>query len=118
MSTYIHAAPLASALDALQAGQHSLSLYLEQMCRRIDKVNPEIQAFLPEENRLQRLRGEAAALRERFPDRANLPPLFGALVGVKDIIHVEGFVTRAGSEVPPEEFAGPEGGGVTLLEFG
>ena len=115
MSTYIHAAPLASALDALQAGQHSLSLYLEQMCRRIDKVNPEIQAFLPEENRLQRLRGEAAALRERFPDRANLPPLFGALVGVKDIIHVEGFVTRAGSEVPPEEFAGPEARCVTLL---
>lgn len=105
---YVHLAPLAATLDGLQQGQHSLSLYLEQMCRRIDQIDPQINAFLPETDRLARLRREAAILRERFPDRVNLPPLFGALVGVKDIFHVNGFTTRAGSSVPPEFFAGNE----------
>ena len=105
---YLNAAPLAATLDALQDGQHSFSLYLEQMCRRIDHVEPNVHAFLPEANRLGRLRAEATVLRDRYPDRTELPPLFGALVGVKDIFHVDGFVTHAGSEVPPELFAGPE----------
>jgi Asp-tRNA(Asn)/Glu-tRNA(Gln) amidotransferase A subunit family amidase len=104
----LHPAPLAAALDALQVGQHSLSIYLEQMTRRIDEIDPQIHAFLPEPGRLARLRAEAAVLRERFPARDDYPRLFGALVGVKDIFHVDGFVTRAGSEVPPELLAGAE----------
>jgi Asp-tRNA(Asn)/Glu-tRNA(Gln) amidotransferase A subunit family amidase len=112
---HINAAPLAATLDGLQQGQHSLSIYLEQMCRRIDQINPNIHALLTEENRLGRLRGEMGLLRERFPDRIDLPPLFGAMVGVKDIIHVDHFVTHAGSELPPEEFAGGEAKVVKLL---
>src|SRR5688572_31696970 len=105
---YINSAPLAATLEGLQQGQHSLSIYLEQMCRRIDQIDPNVHAFLPEASRLARLRGEVGLLRERFPERIDLPALFGALVGVKDIFHVEGYVTHAGSEVPPEAFAGPE----------
>ena len=40
---------------------------------------------------------EAAALADRFPDPARRPPLFGVAVGVKDIFHVDGLPTRAGS---------------------
>jgi Asp-tRNA(Asn)/Glu-tRNA(Gln) amidotransferase A subunit family amidase len=112
---YINSAPLAATLEGLQQGQHSLSIYLEQMCRRIDQIDPNIHAFLTEPNRLGRLRGEIGLLRERFPDRIELPALFGALVGVKDIFHVDGFVTHAGSELPAEDFAGPEAKVVTLL---
>lgn len=112
---YINSAPLASTLEGLQQGQHSLSIYLDQMCRRIEQIEPNIHAFLTEENRFGRLRGEIGLLRERFPDRIDLPVLFGALVGVKDIFHVDGFVTHAGSEIPAEALAGPEAKVVTTL---
>lgn len=36
------------------------------------------------------------------------PPLYGVPVGVKDIMHVDGLTTRAGSALPPELIAGPE----------
>jgi Asp-tRNA(Asn)/Glu-tRNA(Gln) amidotransferase A subunit family amidase len=112
---YLNSAPLAAMLEGLQQGQHSLSIYLEQMCRRIDQIDPNVHAFLPESNRLERLRKEAALLRERYPERMNLPPLFGAMVGIKDVFHVDGVVTRAGSEVPPEAFAGEEATVVKML---
>jgi Asp-tRNA(Asn)/Glu-tRNA(Gln) amidotransferase A subunit family amidase len=113
--SYINSAPLAATLEGLQRGQHSLSIYLEQMCRRIEQIDPHIHAFLTEKNRIARLRGEVAVLRERFPDRVDLPALFGAFVGVKDIFHVDGYVTHAGSELPPDEFAGAEAQAVTVL---
>jgi len=112
---YINSAPLAATLDGLQKGQHSLSIYLEQMSRRIDQIDPDIHAFMNEPNRLARLRGETGLLRERFPDRIDLPPLFGAMVGVKDIFRVDGFETHAGSELPPEALAGAEAKVVTML---
>jgi Asp-tRNA(Asn)/Glu-tRNA(Gln) amidotransferase A subunit family amidase len=112
---YLNSAPLAATLEGLQQGQHSLSIYLEQMCRRIDQIDPEIHAFLPEVSRLARLRGEIRLLRERFPERIDLPALFGAMVGVKDVFHVEGVVTHAGSDVPPEAFAGAEATVVAML---
>jgi Asp-tRNA(Asn)/Glu-tRNA(Gln) amidotransferase A subunit family amidase len=110
----VNSAPLAETLDALQRGQHSLSLYLEQMCRRIDTVDGEVRAFLPEPDRLARLHSEARALREHVAEGA-LPPLYGALVGVKDIFRVDGFATHAGSALPPEELAGEEAAVVTRL---
>jgi Asp-tRNA(Asn)/Glu-tRNA(Gln) amidotransferase A subunit family amidase len=77
---------------------------------------PEVRAFLPEERRFERLRRQAAALAERWPDAARRPPLFGLPVGVKDIFHVDGFDTRAGSRLPPAELAGPEAASVTALK--
>lgn len=47
---------------------------------------------------------------------AGRPPLFGVLVGVKDVIHVEGLPTRAGSQLPPEVLAGPEAECITRLK--
>ena len=79
----------------------------------MDPVNPDVQALLPEPGRRERLHAEAAALEQRFPDPASRPPLYGVLVAVKDIFHVDGFVTRAGSALPPELFAGAEATCVT-----
>jgi Asp-tRNA(Asn)/Glu-tRNA(Gln) amidotransferase A subunit family amidase len=85
-----------------------LIAYVEEMCDRAEKLDPHIEALLPEPDRRRRLRAEAEELQSRYPDPVNRPPLYGALVAVKDIFHVSGFVTRAGSAIPPELFAGPE----------
>ncbi len=111
----INEAPLAATLSALQQGQHSLSLYIETMCQRIEAVDPQVQAFLPEAGRMGRLRNDVQQLRQRFPEQDDRPALWGALVGVKDILHVDGYVTQAGSAVPAEQFAGPEALVVTQL---
>lgn len=78
--------------------------------------NDRIQAFLPEEGRFERLRREAAELEKNFPAPGQRPPLYGLAVGVKDIFHVNGFLTRAGSKLPVEELAGPEADSVTRLK--
>ncbi|HET9212221.1 MAG TPA: amidase [Thermoanaerobaculia bacterium] len=77
---------------------------------------PQVLAFLPEEGRFDRLRREARELLERWPDPEKRPPLFGMLVGVKDIIHVDGFETRAGSRLPPKVLRGSEAPCVTALK--
>lgn len=112
---FIHAAPLARTAAELRSGKQDLVAFVEEMCDRVERVDPVVQALLPEPGRRERLRREAQALRRRFPDPAHRPPLYGALVAVKDIFHVDGFVTRAGSLVPPELLAGAEAASVTLL---
>jgi Asp-tRNA(Asn)/Glu-tRNA(Gln) amidotransferase A subunit family amidase len=76
----------------------------------------DVMAFLPEASRFDRLRREAQALLDRCPRPDDRPPLFGVLVGVKDIFRVDGFPTRAGSRLPPELFAGEEAESVTCLK--
>lgn len=111
----IFAAQLASVAASLHNGELDLQPYVDAMCDRVDRVDPAVQALLPEPGRRGRLHAEALALAQRFPESAGRPPLYGALVAVKDIFHVDGFVTRAGSQAPPELFAGPEAASVTLL---
>ncbi len=69
----------------------------------------------PEENRFERLSRDAKKLQERYPDPDNRPALFGVPIGVKDIFHVAGFETRAGSDLPPEELTGYEASSVKRL---
>lgn len=76
---------------------------------------PAVRAFLPEDGRFERLRRERDELARRWPDPERRPPLFGVPVGVKDIFHVDGFPTRAGSRLPPEVLQGPEAASVTAL---
>ncbi len=104
----LNAAPLAATVAALRNGQLDLHSYIDQMCDRIDQVDVQVQSLLPATDRRARLHTDAANLVQRYPDPTTRPPLFGALVGVKDIFHVAGYVTRAGSQVPPETFAGDE----------
>src|SRR3970040_1828025 len=83
---------------------------------RFAEREAEVRAFVPEESRFERLRREAKALLSRFPDSGERPPMFGVLIGVKDIFRVGGFPTRAGSRLPAEVFEGPEAEPVKKLK--
>jgi Asp-tRNA(Asn)/Glu-tRNA(Gln) amidotransferase A subunit family amidase len=56
------------------------------------------------------------ALESQYPDPASRPPLYGVPIGVKDISHVDGLPTYAGSRLPPHLLAGPEAECVTQLK--
>ncbi len=101
-------APLAEAAAALRADERGPVGYAMGLCDRIDTRNPEIRALREECGRRERVRVAAEGVADSHPDSAERPPLYGLPVGVKDIIHVDGFTTRAGSALPPELFAGEE----------
>ncbi len=111
----ITAHPLYATVQALRSGRRDLPSYLEQVCDRLEQVDPQVQAFLPEPDRRARLRREGQALAARYPEPSQRPALYAGLVGVKDIFHVDGFPTRAGSQMPPELLTGPEAAVVTRL---
>ena len=108
MTIRTYQAELAEAVADLRSGETTPSEYAEACCDRIDEVDDDLRSFLPESARRERLREQAQKLHDRFPDPDDRPPLFGVPVGVKDIIHVDGLATRAGTALPPELFAGPE----------
>jgi Asp-tRNA(Asn)/Glu-tRNA(Gln) amidotransferase A subunit family amidase len=113
--TYLAPFPLASTVEELRSGQLDLTTYINAVCERIEAAEPQLEALLPEPGRRNRLLHEARQLQERYPDPARRPALYGVLVGIKDLFAVDGFTTRAGSQLPPELFAGPEAASVRML---
>lgn len=107
---------LAPVAELLRTGQVSLKAYLDQLEDRFHAENERVQAFLPELNRFERLRQEAARLEMSYPMPTSRPLLYGILVGVKDIFHAEGFPTKAGSRLSPEILAGSEAKTVSMLK--
>ena len=81
-----------------------------------DSREPEILSFIPEANRFERLLKEAEELIKKHPDANNRPALFGMTVGAKDIFHVKGFTTQAGSKLPSQDLQGNEAASVTQLK--
>ncbi len=104
-----------ASLAQLRSGEVTLAALLEQVEEALAQRDSAVRSVLPEEGRFERLRGQAAALVERFPDPQDRPPLFGALVGVKDIIQVDGLMTRAGSRLPSAELQGEQASSVRDL---
>jgi Asp-tRNA(Asn)/Glu-tRNA(Gln) amidotransferase A subunit family amidase len=107
--------PLDSLVKLLSSGEVELESYLSEVERSYKKLEPSLLAFIPEDNRFERLRKEAKELQDRYPHPENRPALFGVPIGIKDIFHVTGFETRAGSDLPPEELAGYEASSVKRL---
>ena len=107
-ATLLHDAPLAATAVALRTGALDLHKYIDDACDLIDRSEPIVRSLLQEDVRRTRLHSDADRLLARFPEPVQRPPLFGVLTGVKDIFHVDGFVTRAGTTVPPESFAGTQ----------
>ncbi len=101
---------------AFRAGELSATAYVSDIEAHFISREPSVQAFIPEAGRFDRLGKEAEALVKRFSHPESRPPLFGVLVGVKDIFHAEGFTTRAGSCLPAEELQGVEAETVTRLK--
>ena len=101
-------------VDGVRDGTHDLLEHIEQLCDRMDEIEPHLQALVPEEGRRQRMLAEAQGVLDRLeePDDLLLP---GVVLGVKDIFHVDGLTTRAGSKVPADLLQGPEAVAVTRL---
>jgi len=74
---------------------------------RFEEADAPIGSLMPEPGRAARL--------ERAVSTAPDGPLRGLVVGVKDIFHVDGLATTAGSTLPVGELAGPEAAAVSLL---
>ncbi|MER5638345.1 amidase [Kitasatospora sp. NPDC002227] len=101
MEPLIHHVPL-------RPGHPEQPGYVDQLCTRIDQLDPLVQAFVAEPGRYTRLSAEAEQLAAG--------PLHGVPVGVKDVIHVNGLPTHAGSALPPGVLTGPEGTAVRRLK--
>jgi Asp-tRNA(Asn)/Glu-tRNA(Gln) amidotransferase A subunit family amidase len=103
-------------IEDLRSGQLLLPDFLAQIEARFEQHEPSILAFVPEEQRFDRLSNEADALILSYPDLIKRPLLFGALAGIKDIFQVEGFTTHAGSRLPSDLLQGEEAKSVTQLK--
>ena len=115
----LSAIPLASRAAALREGIVDVHAQIDAALDRLDRFDARVRGFLPEPDRRERVHAAADALIARYPDGAPKPPLYGVLVGVKDIFAVDGLPTRAGSAIPPEEWVMPQGPAVTrLIEAG
>jgi len=110
-----------SLIEDLRTGEMLLPEFLAQVEARLIQHEPSILALIPDENRFDRLYDEAEALVLAYPDLIKRPLMFGALLGVKDIFHVEGFPIQAGSQLPADvfqpadEFQGKEAKSVSRL---
>ena len=102
-------------LAALRSGEWPLLDYLDELEAHFEEREPEIEAFVPENGRFDRLRREAEALLVKYPDPGKRPLLFGLPIGVKDIFHADGFVTQAGSRLPADLLQGKESVAVSRL---
>lgn len=106
---------LATLSQALRSDELPLLTYLDQLFTYFREQEPEVLAFVPEKSRFYRLEQEAKALLKQYPQPGQRPLLFGVPVGVKDIFHVNGFETQAGSHLPPDVLRGEEAASVTAL---
>jgi Asp-tRNA(Asn)/Glu-tRNA(Gln) amidotransferase A subunit family amidase len=111
----IEPAPLAGTAASLREGDRAVTDHVEGTLERIAAVDPDLRAMVPEPRREDRLGAAAEGIEERHPDPDERPPLYGVPVGVKDIFHVSELPTRAGSDLPPGELAGPQADVVSTL---
>ncbi|TVQ27589.1 MAG: amidase [Spirochaetaceae bacterium] len=102
--------------DSAAETRARLRARIDAVMDRIESADPHVHALLPEPGRRERVAAELDALFVDFPDPADRPPLFGVPVGVKDIFRVDGWETRAGSQLPPTLFAGDESVAVGRLK--
>ncbi|MGW7488605.1 amidase [Streptomyces sp. NPDC054786] len=109
MTTLLRQRSLVQEAAALRAGADDPVDAVHRSCDRIDAIDPQVRAFVPEPGRRTRLL-EAARQRTAAgpPEPAGRPALYGVPVGIKDIVHVDGLPTRAGSALPPEVLGGPQ----------
>ena len=104
--------PLAERIRSLVTGDCSPSEYTALLEERWETHESTIKSFVPPAPDWTEL-SETMAGRlavERPPALAGIP------VGIKDIIHVDGVATRAGSSLPPAAISGPQAAVVTALE--
>lgn len=106
---------LGEVARALRDGELDATAYIGELYETIDDVEDDVRAWVGGPKERAWLTAEARALAERYPDPKHRPPLYGVPVGVKDIFHVDGLPTKAGSDLPPGELAGTQAAVVSAL---
>jgi Asp-tRNA(Asn)/Glu-tRNA(Gln) amidotransferase A subunit family amidase len=107
--------PLDPLGAALRRGDRRPKALVAELCDRLAADDDGVRSFLSEPERRERATREAASLAVRYDEPSTRPALFGVPVGVKDIFHVEGYPTEAGSSVPPAAITGEEAVAVERL---
>jgi Asp-tRNA(Asn)/Glu-tRNA(Gln) amidotransferase A subunit family amidase len=115
MSTRYDPDPLAPLARTLRSGDREPATLAADLCDRLEAIDGDVEAFLPEAGRRERVTREAAARAARDDDPSTRPSLFGVPVGLKDIFHVEGYATAAGSSLPVATLTAQESTAVTRL---
>ena len=87
-----------------------------KLCGWIAEADEHLKVFVPGTHNQNQVLEQVDQLLALFPDATLRPPMFGVPVGIKDIFHCDGFVTRCGSDLPPELFQGAEAHAVTRLK--
>lgn len=105
---YINNSSLAQYRQSIKPSESALDAFLAQHTELYDQLESHIHAFVPEENRIDRIKNAVAKLRSKYIGHP-LPPLYGIPVGIKDLIHIDGWPSRAGSNLPPQALTNPEG---------
>ena len=113
---FVSECSLSEVISQLQNKELTPQILIDDLCDKLEKWDTRIKAFLPETNRRERLHQELKELYHNFPDPNERPILFGIPIGVKDIFHVDGFETKAGSLLPSEILQGKESVAVSKLK--
>ncbi len=67
---YTQASSLVTTVANLRKGTTNLHTLIDQLCDRIERIEPQIASLMPEAERRARLHADADALLQRFPDAA------------------------------------------------
>ena len=113
---FISDCSLSEIISLLQNKDLTPEKLIDILSDKLDKWDSKIHAFLPEPNRRGRLQQDIKKLYHKFPDPNKRPILFGIPIGIKDIFHVDGFETKAGSNLPSQILQGKESVAVTKLK--
>ena len=113
---YISECSLSKTISQLQNKELTPEKLIDDLCDKLEKWDSKIKAFLPEPNRRERLQKDLKELYQKFPNPAERPVLFGIPIGIKDIFHVDGFETKAGSNLPSKILHGKEAKVVSRLK--
>lgn len=111
----VEQASVATLAESLRAGTRSIEDAVSEYHRRFSSIEPDIEAFVDDDTRRDRIAARVEALTDRYPTPGRRPTLYGTPVGVKDIYHVDGLPTRAGAAIPPTELDGPQASTVSAL---
>lgn len=111
----LHKVSLTEMMSRIHEPGYSPETVLDPYLERYRQVEPHIHAFVPEDEAEGRLDSEKALLQRTYSGDERKPALFGIPVGIKDLLHVDGLPTRAGSQLSAELLAGAQGSLVAKL---